>query len=446
MAPRVRERLLARDRPRRDPRLVPEARPAEPVPQPGHVHRRARQRDHDGDLRPRRSSAATRASLWFSGTIAVWLWLTVLFANFAEAIAEGRGKAQANALRATRTTTIAHRQLPRRRARGRARARAPARRHRRRRGRRGHPGRRRGRSRASARSTSRRSPASPRRSSARPAATARPSPAARGCSPTGSSIEVTQEPGESFLDRMIALVEGAERRKTPNEIALNILLAGLTITFLVAVVTLKPFAVYAGTPHLADGADRAARRADPDDDRRPALGDRHRRHGPARPAQRARHVRPCGRGRRATSTCSCSTRPARSRSATGRPPSSSRSTASSEQELAEVAQLASLADETPEGRSIVVLAKEQYGLRGARARTSEATFIPFTADDADERRRPERQQDPQGRRRRRQGASSRRTAARSRASSTRGRTAHRRARRHAARRRPGQLGARRRST
>ena len=61
-------------------------------------------------------------------------------------------------------------------------------------------------------------------------------------------IEVTQEPGKSFLDRMIALVEGAERRKTPNEIALNILLAGLTITFLAAVVTLRPFAIYAGTP------------------------------------------------------------------------------------------------------------------------------------------------------------------------------------------------------
>ena len=109
-------------------------------------------------------------------------------------------------------------------------------------------------------------------------------------------IMVTQEPGQSFLDRMIALVEGAERRKTPNEIALNILLAGLTITFLAAVVTLRPFAIYAGTPTSHDGADRAARRADPDHDRRAALGDRHRRHGPARAAQRARDVRPRGRG------------------------------------------------------------------------------------------------------------------------------------------------------
>ena len=109
-------------------------------------------------------------------------------------------------------------------------------------------------------------------------------------------IEVTQEPGQSFLDRMIALVEGAERRKTPNEIALNILLAGLTITFLAAVVTLRPFAIYAGTDLSHDRPDRAARRADPDDDRRPALGDRHRRDGPPRAAQRARHVRPRGRG------------------------------------------------------------------------------------------------------------------------------------------------------
>ncbi len=109
-------------------------------------------------------------------------------------------------------------------------------------------------------------------------------------------IEVTQEPGQSFLDRMIALVEGAERRKTPNEIALNILLAGLTITFLAAVVTLRPYAIYAGTTCLADRPDRAARRADPDDDRRAPLGDRHRRHGPARAAQRARDVGPRRRG------------------------------------------------------------------------------------------------------------------------------------------------------
>ncbi len=83
---------------------------------------------------------------------------------------------------------------------------------------------------------SRPSPANPRRSSARAAATARPSPAARGCSPTGSRCASRRQPGSTFLDRMIALVEGAERQKTPNEIALNILLAGMTIIFVLAVV------------------------------------------------------------------------------------------------------------------------------------------------------------------------------------------------------------------
>ena len=97
-------------------------------------------------------------------------------------------------------------------------------------------------SRASPRSTSRRSPASRRRSSARAAATARPSPAARRCSPTASSCASPPIPGESFLDRMIALVEGAARQKTPNEIALHILLVGLTIVFLFACVTLVPLA------------------------------------------------------------------------------------------------------------------------------------------------------------------------------------------------------------
>ena len=80
------------------------------------------------------------------------------------------------------------------------------------------------------------------------AATVRPSPAARACSRIRSKCEITSNPGETFLDRMIALVEGAERQKTPNEIALNILLAGLTIIFLLAVVTLQPFAIYSGSP------------------------------------------------------------------------------------------------------------------------------------------------------------------------------------------------------
>ena len=100
-------------------------------------------------------------------------------------------------------------------------------------------------SRASRASTSPRSPASRRRSSARPAVTARPSPVGPVSSPTGSSSASPRGPGETFIDRMIALVEGSERQKTPNEIALNILLAGLTIIFLLATVSLQPFAIYA---------------------------------------------------------------------------------------------------------------------------------------------------------------------------------------------------------
>ena len=117
-------------------------------------------------------------------------------------------------------------------------------------------------------------------------------------------VRITANPGETFLDRMIAMVEGAKRQKTPNEIALTILLAGLTIVFLLATVTLLPFSIYSvtrGRPgHAGDGhrAGRAAGLPDPDHDRRPALGHRHRRHGPHDPGQRDRHVRPRGRGGR----------------------------------------------------------------------------------------------------------------------------------------------------
>ncbi len=111
-------------------------------------------------------------------------------------------------------------------------------------------------------------------------------------------VEITSNPGETFLDRMIALVEGASRQKTPNEIALSILLAGLTIVFLIATVTLRPFAIYAKGSASDAGPDRAARLPHSDDDRRPALGDRHRRDGPGPSAQRARDVRARGRSRR----------------------------------------------------------------------------------------------------------------------------------------------------
>ena len=117
-------------------------------------------------------------------------------------------------------------------------------------------------------------------------------------------IKITSNPGETFLDRMIALVEGAERQKTPNEIALNILIAGLTIIFLLAVATLVPYAIYSVNVgrrgHAADDCRlcRAAGLPDSDDDWRTALGDRHRRHGPRDAAQRAGDERQGGRGRR----------------------------------------------------------------------------------------------------------------------------------------------------
>ena len=180
--------------------------------------------------------------LWFVGVIAIWLWLTVLFANFAEAIAEGRGKAQANALRSTRTTTTARLRDGRE---------VPA------------PELQRGD--VVVVEAGMVIPADGdviegAGSVDESAITGESAPVIREAGGDRSAVtggtkllsdrlvvEVTQEPGKSFLDRMIALVEGAERRKTPNEIALNILLAGLTITFLAAVVTLRPYAIYAGT-------------------------------------------------------------------------------------------------------------------------------------------------------------------------------------------------------
>jgi K+-transporting ATPase ATPase B chain len=312
-------------------------------------------------------------SLWFVATIAVWLWLTVLFANFAEAVAEGRGKAQANALRATRTTTVATlidgRQVPA-------------------------PELQRGDKVVVVAGEV--IPADGEivegvGSVDESAITGESAPVIREAGGDRSAVtggtrllsdrlvvQVTQEPGKSFLDRMIALVEGAERRKTPNEIALNILLAGLTVTFLAAVVTLRPFAIYAGT-HLSQtvliallvalipttigallsaigiaGMDRLVQRN--------VL------------AMSGRAVEASGDVDvlllDKTGTITLGNRQASEFVAVdGVQPN----------ELAEVAQLASLADETPEGRSIVVLAKEQYGLRGRELSEHEATFIPFSA-------------------------------------------------------------------
>ena len=314
--------------------------------------------------------------LWFTGAIAFWLWITVLLANFAEAMAEGRGKAQAKALRATRTTTVAHRRLPRRRVSRGPRARAPPRRRGRRDRRRADPRRRRdhrGRRLRRRVGDHRRVGAGDPRGRRRPLGRHR-----RHASPLRQLVvEVTQEPGHSFLDRMIALVEGAERRKTPNEVALNILLAGLTITFLAAaspstptrstpdtdismpvlialLVALIPTTIGGLLSAIGiAGMDRLVRR------NVLAMS--------GRAVEAAGDVDVLLLDKTGTITL-------------GNRQASEFVVADGidERELADIAQLASLADETPEGRSIVVLAKE-FGIRERTLAEVEAEFIPFTA-------------------------------------------------------------------
>ena len=241
----------------------------------------------------------------FAWTITVWLWLTVLFANLAEAVAEGRGKAQAETLRRTKRETVARRLV----------------------------GWKPGDSADSLRVEQVPGTAltigdyvvveagevipgdgdvvEGVASVDESAITGESAPVIRESGGDRSAVtggtkvlsdqivvHITSKPGETFIDRMIALVEGASRQKTPNEVALNILLASLTLIFVLAVVTLQPMAYYsqrAADPGHPGGADR---RADPDHHRGAAVGDRHRRHGPARAAERARHVRPGRRGGR----------------------------------------------------------------------------------------------------------------------------------------------------
>ena len=189
-------------------------------------------------------------------------------------------------------------------------------------------------------------------------------------------VEVTQEPGQSFLDRMIGLVEGAERRKTPNEIALNILIAGLTLAFLVAVVTLAPFARYAGTvvstttlvallvaliPTTIGALLSAIGIAGMD-----RLVQRNVLAVSGRAVEAAGDVDVLLLDKTGTVTLG-------NRQAAEFLPL----TGVEERELAEAAQLSSLADETPEGRSIVVLAKQRFGIR--EQHLPEHRFVPFTA-------------------------------------------------------------------
>jgi K+-transporting ATPase ATPase B chain len=315
--------------------------------------------------------------LRFELQITFWLWLTVLFANFAEAMAEGRGKAQADALRRAKTETTAKRE----RADGRLEVV-------------GAPALRKGDIvRVDAGDVI---PADGEiiegvASVDESAITGESAPVIRESGGDRSAVtggtkvlsdwirvKVTVNPGETFLDRMIALVEGAERQKTPNEIALNILLAGLTIVFLIAVVTLQPFAIYSGAPQSLFVLVSLLVCLIPTTigGLLSAIGiagmDRLVQHNVL--AMSGRAVEAAGDVHTLlldkTGTITLGNRQATEFIALS---------GVSEETLADAAQLASLLDETPEGRSIVVLAKEKYGLRGREFAPQQAAFVPFTA-------------------------------------------------------------------
>jgi len=316
-------------------------------------------------------------SFAFNLQITLWLWFTVLFANFAEAMAEGRGKAQADTLRKARSETEARRLL--------------------------------------ANGTIETVPSAKLRSGDivmvaanelvpgdgeviegvasvdESAITGESAPVIREAGGDRSAVtggtrvlsdvikvRITSNPGETFLDRMIALVEGAERQKTPNEIALNILLAGLTIIFLLAVVTLQPFAIYSGSPQTVFVLVSLLVCLIPTTigGLLSAIGiagmDRMVQHNvlamSGRAVEAAGDVNTLLLDKTGTITLG-------NRQAAEFIPAPGITAA----EMADAAQLSSLADETPEGRSIVVLAKEKYSLRGRELASHEAVFVPFTA-------------------------------------------------------------------
>jgi K+-transporting ATPase ATPase B chain len=311
----------------------------------------------------------------FAGLITAWLWLTVVFANLAEAVAEGRGKAQAAALRATRTDTTARRLRPD--------------------------------------GSEEEVPGTQLRPGDRvvveagdtipgdgeviegvatvdeSAITGESAPVIRESGGDRSAVtggtkvlsdrivvQITSKPGETFIDRMIALVEGAQRQKTPNEIALNILLASLTIVFLLATMTLQPMAIYSDAEQTIivlvallvclipttigallsaigiAGMDRLVQR------NVLAMS--------GRAVEAAGDVNTLLLDKTGTITLG-------NRQAAEFLPVPGVTV----EQLADAAQITSLADETPEGRSIVVLAKERYGLRGRDLEGAE--FVPFTA-------------------------------------------------------------------
>jgi K+-transporting ATPase ATPase B chain len=320
---------------------------------------------------------APAADRSFIAQLAIWLWFTVLFANFAEAVAEGRGKAQARALRGTRVKTAAHRI--------------------------GKDGR-----------TEEVSAADLRKDDIvkvqagetipadgdviegaatvdESAITGESAPVIRESggdrsAVTGGTrvlsdeikIRISINPGEGFLDRMIALVEGASRQKTPNEIALTILLSALTLIFLLVCITLKPFGIYSATifsvpvliallvcliPTTIGGLLSAI--------------------GIAGMDRLLQHnvLAMSGRAVEASGDVDVLLLDKTGTITLGNRQATQFLTAPgvSAEKLADAAQLASLADETPEGRSIAVLAKEKFNLRGRELAAQHAQFVPFSA-------------------------------------------------------------------
>ncbi|MFI6845599.1 potassium-transporting ATPase subunit KdpB [Kitasatospora sp. NPDC050467] len=317
----------------------------------------------------------------FAWAITIWLWLTTVFANLAEAVAEGRGKAQADTLRKTKTDTMARRLTDWPKSRGEEEVAGTA-------------------LRLGDHVVVEAGQIIPGdgdvvegvASVDESAITGESAPVIRESGGDRSAVtggtkvlsdrivvRIASEPGKSFIDRMIALVEGAARQKTPNEIALNILLASLTIVFLVAVVTLQPMATYAGAPQSMivlvalivalipttigallsaigiAGMDRLVQR------NVLAMS--------GRAVEAAGDVNTLLLDKTGTITLG-------NRQAAEFQPAKGVSIG----DLADAAQLSSLADETPEGRSIVVLAKTGYGLRArAQGELTHATWVPFTA-------------------------------------------------------------------
>ena len=313
----------------------------------------------------------------FNLQITLWLWFTVLFANFAEAMAEGRGKAQADALRKAKSETTAYKlrsdgeveEVPSSHLRVNDKVRVVA---------------------------GQMIPGDGEviegvASVDESAITGESAPVIREAGGDRSAVtggtrvlsdrivvRITANPGETFLDRMIALVEGAERQKTPNEIALNILLAGLTIIFLLAVVTLEPFAVYSGAPQTAFVLISLLVCLIPT-----TIGGLLSAIGIAGMDRLVQHnvLAVSGRAVEAAGDVNTLLLDKTGTITLGNRQASEFLTAAgvTSEELADAAQLSSLPDETPEGRSIVVLAKELYGLRGRELANLNVEYIPFSA-------------------------------------------------------------------